>query len=95
MSYDGGPEIELLKIDNKWIPVGNNKSLYIRPFFISTSEFIRATPSNDYMFAIITSPCSNYYSGEVNLKIEERYSRAVPGGVGPITVCMLLNNLVK
>ena len=74
--------IELLKIDNKWIPVGNNKSLYIRPFFISTSEFIRATPSNDYMFAIITSPCSNYYSGEVNLKIEERYSRAVTGGVG-------------
>ena len=74
--------IELLKIDNKWIPVGKNKSLYIRPFFISTSEFIRATPSNDYMFAIITSPCSNYYSGEVNLKIEERYSRAVPGGVG-------------
>lgn len=72
----------LLKIDNDWIPEGNGKSLYIRPFMIASSEFIRATPSQEFTFFIITSPTSSYYSGEVHLKIEEKYARSVEGGTG-------------
>ncbi len=73
---------ELLKIDDQWIPRKEMHSLYIRPFMISTSEFIRATPATEFTFFIITSPTSQYYTGETNLKIEESYSRSFNGGVG-------------
>ena len=53
---------KLIEIDSKWIPKSNTKSLYIRPFMIADSEYIRATPSNEFKFMIITSPTSSYYS---------------------------------
>ena len=73
---------KLIEIDSKWIPKSNTKSLYIRPFMIADSEYIRATPSNEFKFMIITSPTSSYYSGETNLKIEQKYVRSVVGGTG-------------
>ena len=72
----------LLKLDEQWIPEGNAKSLYIRPFMISNSEFIRATPADEFTFFIITSPSASYYSGEVHLKVEEKFARSVEGGTG-------------
>lgn len=72
----------LLAIDKQWIPSGAKKSLYIRPFMIASSEFIRATPSKEFTFFIITSPTSQYYSGEVHLKVEEKYTRSAEGGTG-------------
>lgn len=73
---------ELLKIDNAWIPQSNKKSLYIRPFMIGDSTFIRATPSQRYRFMIITSPTAFYYNDETALKIEEKYARSSQGGTG-------------
>ena len=49
---------------------------------IATSEFIRATPADEFTFCIITSPAGKYYAGESNLIIEEKYSRSSQGGVG-------------
>lgn len=72
----------LLQIDKDWIPQSDNKSLYIRPFMIADSEFIRATPASEFRFMIITSPTSTYYAGKTNLKIEEKYARSVVGGTG-------------
>lgn len=72
----------LLAIDKEWIPSGAKNSLYIRPFMIASSEFIRATPSEEFTFFIITSPTSAYYSGEVHLKVEEKFARSVKGGTG-------------
>jgi len=72
----------LLKIDEQWIPEGHGKSLYIRPFMIASSEFIRATPADEFTFFIITSPSASYYSGEVHLKVEEKFARSVEGGTG-------------
>ena len=69
-------------LDEKWIPEGNAKSLYIRPFMIANSEFIRATPADEFTFFIITSPSASYYSGEVHLKVEEKFARSVEGGTG-------------
>ncbi len=73
---------KLIEIDSKWIPKSNTKSLYIRPFMIADSEYIRATPANEFKFMIITSPTSSYYAGETNLKIEQKYVRSVVGGTG-------------
>jgi len=72
----------LLEVDNDWIPQSDIKSLYIRPFMIADSEFIRATPATEFRFMIITSPTSTYYAGKTNLKIEEKYARSVVGGTG-------------
>jgi len=72
----------LLEIDKDWIPNSDSMSLYIRPFMIADSEFIRATPASEFKFIIITSPTSTYYSGKTNLKIEQKYARSVVGGTG-------------
>ena len=72
----------LLEIDKDWIPHSDSMSLYIRPFMIADSEFIRATPASEFKFIIITSPTSTYYSGKTNLKIEQKYARSVVGGTG-------------
>ena len=72
----------LLEIDRDWIPQSDSMSLYIRPFMIADSEFIRATPANEFKFMIITSPTSTYYAGKTNLKIEQKYARSVVGGTG-------------
>jgi len=73
---------ELLRVDSDWIPNSDEKSLYIRPFMIADSEYIRATPSSSYRFMIITSPTASYYKGETKLKIEEKFARSVKGGTG-------------
>lgn len=73
---------ELVKIDEKWVPAGENKSLYIRPFMIATDEYIGVKASEKYRFIIITSPVGSYYSEPVKVKIETHYTRAVEGGTG-------------
>ncbi|CEN45248.1 branched-chain amino acid aminotransferase [Capnocytophaga canis] len=72
----------LLKIDSEWIQKGFGNSLYIRPFMISTTSGIKASPATDYMFIIITSPVQAYHSGDVKVKIADYYSRAANGGFG-------------
>ena len=73
---------ELLKIDEKWIPKDPKSALYIRPFMFASSNFIKATTSDDFTFMIITCPVEAYYTGEVNVKVELEYSRAGAGGTG-------------
>lgn len=72
----------LVDLDRSWIPEGEGKSLYIRPFLIAHDGFLGVKPSEKYKFMIITSPTSNYYSGAVNVRIETKYSRACEGGIG-------------
>ena len=73
---------ELLKIDSEWCKADEGYSLYIRPFIFASSECVKASASEEYTFIIITSPTTKYYSGEMNLVVEEHYTRAPQGGVG-------------
>ncbi len=73
---------KLIEIDSAWVPQDEIKSLYIRPFIFSSSEFIAARPSEKYTFAIICSPVGPYYSGAVKVKIEDKFTRATGGGIG-------------
>jgi len=73
---------QLVKLDKDWIPTGPGESLYIRPVYIATENAVAASPSNSYRFMVMTSPASKYYSGDVKVKVEDRYSRACDGGVG-------------
>ncbi len=72
----------LLELDKAWIKKGDGNSLYIRPFVIATEPAIAASPANQYRFFIICSPAQSYYSGEVRVKIAEKFSRAASGGFG-------------
>ena len=73
---------ELLSLDNEWCKADEGYSLYIRPFIFASSEGVKASAAEEYTFMIITSPSTKYYAGEMNVVIEENYTRAPNGGVG-------------
>ncbi|MEP6583114.1 MAG: branched-chain amino acid aminotransferase [Ginsengibacter sp.] len=73
---------QLVRLDADWIPGKHNHSLYIRPFMFSTDEMIGVKPSAKYKFMIILSPTGPYYSAPMRIFVEEKYVRAVEGGVG-------------
>jgi len=72
----------LVELDNNWIPQRRDHSLYIRPFMFSSDEVIGVRPSDNYKFLIILSPTGPYYSSPMRIYVEEKYVRAVAGGVG-------------
>lgn len=73
---------QLINLDKNWIPNKKDHSLYVRPFMFATSRTLGVRPSEFYKFLIILSPTGPYYSVPMKIKIEEKYTRACPGGVG-------------
>ena len=72
----------LLSIDSDWCKKDDGYSLYIRPVIFASGECIKASSSDEFTFVIITSPTIKYYDGEMNVVVEEHYTRAPEGGVG-------------
>jgi branched-chain amino acid aminotransferase len=72
----------LIELDKNWIPSMPDHSLYIRPFMFSADPIIGVKPSETYKFIIILSPTGPYYSAPMKIFVEEKYTRAAPGGVG-------------
>jgi branched-chain amino acid aminotransferase len=72
----------LLEVDRDWIPKKDGSSLYIRPFIFASGKGFHASPADEYKFLICTAPSGAYFSGEVRVLIEEKYSRSANGGVG-------------
>ena len=73
---------KLLSLDSKWCKNDDGYSLYIRPFVYASEDGVKASSAKEFTFIIITSPSTKYYSGEINLLVEENYARASKGGVG-------------
>jgi branched-chain amino acid aminotransferase len=48
----------------------------------ASSNFIKASPSGEYTFIIITCPVESYYTGEIHVKVELDFTRAASGGTG-------------
>ncbi len=72
----------LIELDKNWIPQQKDHALYIRPFMFSSDEMIGVRPSEKYKFLIILSPTGPYYTAPMRIYVEEKFVRAVPGGVG-------------
>ncbi|MFP4846594.1 branched-chain amino acid aminotransferase [Winogradskyella sp. PE311] len=72
----------LLNIEKDWIPTSKGSALYIRPFMFATGKGFHASPADSYRFIIACAPSGPYFSGKVNVLIEEQYSRSANGGVG-------------
>ncbi len=73
---------QLVALDKKWIPTMPDHSLYIRPFMFACDPIIGVRPSDHYKFLIILSPSGPYYSAPTRIYVEEKYVRAVAGGIG-------------
>ena len=75
----------LVELDKDWVPHGEGRSLYIRPFMIATEPNLGAHSSTQYKFLIILSPVGAYYESGLNpvsIYVETNYVRAVRGGTG-------------
>ena len=76
----------LVRHDADWVPAGEGKSLYIRPFMIAVDAFLGVKPASDYLFVVIACPVEGYFSacgaGCVSVWVSEDYSRAASGGTG-------------
>jgi len=73
---------QLVALDKNWIPDKEDYSLYIRPIMFASDEVIGVKPSENYKFLILLSPTGPYYSVPMKIYVEEKYTRAAPGGVG-------------
>ena len=73
---------QLIALDKNWIPQRDDYSLYIRPLMFASDEVIGVKPSENYKFVIMLSPTGPYYSAPMRIYVEEKYVRAVEGGVG-------------
>lgn len=73
---------QLIELDKSWIPAMEEHSLYIRPFMFSTDTMLGVKPSSSYKFIILLSPTGPYYAQPMKIFVEEKYTRAAPGGVG-------------
>jgi branched-chain amino acid aminotransferase len=75
----------LLEADGAWVPHGEEKSLYLRPFMFASERFLGVRPAHHVTYAVIASPAGPYFSGGVrpiNMWLSEEYTRAAPGGTG-------------
>jgi branched-chain amino acid aminotransferase len=72
----------LVELDKDWIPQKEDHSLYIRPFMFSNDPIIGVKPSEKYKFMILLSPTGPYYNKPMRIYVEEKYTRAAPGGIG-------------
>jgi branched-chain amino acid aminotransferase len=76
---------ELVAHDQEWVPAGRERSLYLRPFLISTEVGLGVRPANAYKYVLIASPAGAYFAGGINpvsVWISDEYVRAAPGGTG-------------
>lgn len=73
---------QLIALDKNWIPQRKEYSLYIRPLMFATDQFLGVRPSDTYKFLIILSPSGPYFAAPMKILVEEKYTRAAPGGVG-------------
>ncbi|MCD0487003.1 branched-chain amino acid aminotransferase [Pedobacter sp. MC2016-14] len=72
----------LIEIDEKWVPAQDGYSLYIRPVMFATDPYLGVRPSDQYTFALLTTPTGPYYTKALKVKIETEFTRADEGGVG-------------
>jgi branched-chain amino acid aminotransferase len=76
---------EIIEIDRRWIPDGDDSSLYLRPFAYASEVFLGVRPANEYLYLVIASPVGPYFSGgvkPVTIWVSPDFTRAAPGGTG-------------
>ena len=77
--------VTLVGIEKDWVPKTVGTSLYVRPTIVANEPFLGVRPAKSYIYFVILSPVGAYYPegmAPVKIRVEERYVRAVEGGLG-------------
>jgi branched-chain amino acid aminotransferase len=77
--------LELIRLEQDWVPSAPDTSLYIRPYIFANDPYLGVKASTKYIYAIILSPVGPYYAEglkPVKIYVEDEYVRAVRGGLG-------------
>lgn len=72
----------LVELDQDWVSDIAGTALYLRPFVIATEARLGLKVSNDYCFLLVCTPSGSYYEGNIKVKVETEFVRAVAGGAG-------------
>jgi branched-chain amino acid aminotransferase len=75
----------LLAADGAWVPHGEEKSLYLRPFMFASERFLGVRPAQHVTYAVIASPAGAYFASgvkPVDIWLSAEYGRAGAGGTG-------------
>lgn len=65
-----------------WSRPFKSEWLYVRPIIIALDAHIMPIVSSSYAFYLLTAPIRAFDKPTFNLRIEDQYSRAAPGGLG-------------
>jgi branched-chain amino acid aminotransferase len=74
--------LQLIRLDNAWVPSARESALYIRPFVFASESRFGVKVSNEYRFIIFTGPVPSLYANPIKVKVETQYIRAARGGTG-------------
>lgn len=75
----------LIQADAAWVPHGEERSLYLRPFMFASERFLGVRPAQHVTYSVIASPAGAYFpSGvkPVDIWLSTEYGRAGAGGTG-------------
>lgn len=72
----------LVSLEKDWIPKEKGSAMYLRPVMFAMDESLGVRASDTYRFIIFTLPVGPYYPKPVSLFAQDKYVRAVKGGVG-------------
>ncbi|MFV0495225.1 branched-chain amino acid aminotransferase [Mycobacterium sp.] len=75
----------LVEADRAWVPTGEERSLYLRPFMFGSEVFLGVRPSQHVTYSVIASPAGAYFAEgvkPVDIWLSTEYSRAGAGGTG-------------
>lgn len=77
--------VTTVRADKRWVPGGENTSLYLRPFMFADEEFLGVHTALRYMYVMISSPVGPYFEdgvAPVSIWVTTDFHRAAPGGTG-------------
>lgn len=78
--------MELVRVEERWVPKARGSALYIRPTLIATEAFLGVRAAERYAAFVILSPVGAYWGGDgvraIRLWLEEERVRASKGGIG-------------
>jgi branched-chain amino acid aminotransferase len=74
--------VELMKVDQDWVPSAPGTSLYLRPFCFASEPRLKIKIADQYQFMILMSPAGKYFGNPYRLKVETEYTRTAEGGTG-------------
>lgn len=77
--------VNLAKLDARWVPGGDEQSLYLRPFMMANESFLGVHPAESVLYCCLASPVGAYFESgvqPVDIWVVHDFSRVARDGTG-------------